>query len=448
MRARRWTWFLQLAQWLAYLVLVTSLWGCAGPYEIMPSASGLPSSAQVEADRVRYAIPKDLRARLDAAVAESLKVPQNLGANRQFVAQMPDPRLQMQQMLLQTVLDWAAEKPPEDRLTLQTRQMQAVPRYEVIKPDATEEQPSTLNNQKVEFSAGAAAGAVIAGVPLGPFAADVAIELRVLPKGTYYGRVGRVCGEFVSGVVQMWIGCTGISGGVGISGTGGGSVMGIPLVMGSYAILATGTSSALHAVKEAGQLWREGPPPEEPAPQSEVKLLNKPKPAKPTQPATEAAPAKPTQPATPVETQTTTFDRTTGVTTSTKPSGTTTVTRPRQAPGQSAATVKPAVAQQPTSVYVSVNGATGQVQYAGITNDLARRTAEHLRQSGFRIDALVKGLSRSDARAVEQALIEIHGLGKNGGTLLNQINSVAKTNPTYAQQLQRGYDLLKTLGYK
>jgi hypothetical protein len=35
------------------------------------------------------------------------------------------------------------------------------------------------------------------------------------------------------------------------------------------------------------------------------------------------------------------------------------------------------------------------------------------------------GLSRTDARAVEQALIVSYGLGKNGGTLLNRINSIA-----------------------
>jgi hypothetical protein len=57
------------------------------------------------------------------------------------------------------------------------------------------------------------------------------------------------------------------------------------------------------------------------------------------------------------------------------------------------------------------------------------------------------GLSRSDARAVEQALIEIHGLGKNGGTLLNQINSIAASNPAFAAQLTRGYQLLQSIGY-
>ncbi len=60
---------------------------------------------------------------------------------------------------------------------------------------------------------------------------------------------------------------------------------------------------------------------------------------------------------------------------------------------------------------------------------------------------VMQGLSRADARAVEQALIEIHGLGKNGGTLLNKINSISPTNPAYGSQLQRGYELLKTVGY-
>jgi hypothetical protein len=97
-------------------------------------------------------------------------------------------------------------------------------------------------------------------------------------------------------------------------------------------------------------------------------------------------------------------------------------------------------------VYTSLNEA-GQVQYVGITNNLARRAAEHLAQKGIQIEKLLGNLSRADARAVEQALIEIHGLGKNGGTLLNQINSIAKTNSGYAEQLKRGYELLKQVGY-
>ena len=97
-------------------------------------------------------------------------------------------------------------------------------------------------------------------------------------------------------------------------------------------------------------------------------------------------------------------------------------------------------------MYHSV-GSAGEVNYVGITNSLARRAAEHLSSKGIQIEKLMGGLSRSDARSVEQALIEIHGLGKSGGTLLNKINSIASSNPAYAGQLQRGYQLLRSIGY-
>ena len=97
-------------------------------------------------------------------------------------------------------------------------------------------------------------------------------------------------------------------------------------------------------------------------------------------------------------------------------------------------------------MYRSVNG-TGQTQYVGITNDLARRAAEHLASKGIQVEKVLGGLSRSDARAVEQALIEIDGLGKNGGTLLNRINSISPSNPAYAEQVQRGHEILKSIGY-
>lgn len=100
-----------------------------------------------------------------------------------------------------------------------------------------------------------------------------------------------------------------------------------------------------------------------------------------------------------------------------------------------------------TTVYIS-QGSRGQVQYVGITNDLARRAAEQLRQKGIPIEEFMRDLSREDARAVEQALIEIYGLQKNGGTLLNRINSIARTNPKYADMLRRGRELLESAGYK
>ena len=97
-------------------------------------------------------------------------------------------------------------------------------------------------------------------------------------------------------------------------------------------------------------------------------------------------------------------------------------------------------------VYHSVQG--GRTVYAGITNNLARRAAEHLAQKGINIEPLFNNLSRIDARSVEQALIEIHKLGKKGGTLLNKINSISSKNPDYARALKRGYELLNKIGYK
>ena len=94
----------------------------------------------------------------------------------------------------------------------------------------------------------------------------------------------------------------------------------------------------------------------------------------------------------------------------------------------------------------------GVTRYVGITDDVTRRGAEHMRSKGIRIEQIdgLDGLSRSDARAVEQALIHTYGLGKDGGTLINKINSISPTkNPTaYEQSLKRGFDLLDSVDYQ
>jgi hypothetical protein len=40
------------------------------------------------------------------------------------------------------------------------------------------------------------------------------------------------------------------------------------------------------------------------------------------------------------------------------------------------------------------------------------------------------------------------GTPKYCGTLLNRIISIARTNPQFAQQLQRGFELLTQIGYR
>ena len=98
------------------------------------------------------------------------------------------------------------------------------------------------------------------------------------------------------------------------------------------------------------------------------------------------------------------------------------------------------------TVYQEVVG--GVTKYVGRTGRaLTVRAGEHLRESGRVIQPVVTGLSRAAARATEQALIEMHGLAKEGGTLANQINSIASNNPVYQSAKQLGSAILKELGY-
>ena len=78
----------------------------------------------------------------------------------------------------------------------------------------------------------------------------------------------------------------------------------------------------------------------------------------------------------------------------------------------------------------------------GITNDLERRGGEH----GQKLIEVIGGLTRQQARGVEQALIEYYGLARNGGTLLNQRNSIAPSNPVYQDAVQFGRQVLQSLG--
>jgi hypothetical protein len=102
------------------------------------------------------------------------------------------------------------------------------------------------------------------------------------------------------------------------------------------------------------------------------------------------------------------------------------------------------------SVYFSTDAVSGEVNYVGITNSLERRAAEQLLSKGIDIHGipgLTNSLTLSDARAVEQTLINYYKLGKNGGSLLNEINSISTLNPLYNQSLSRGNELLQLVNY-
>jgi predicted GIY-YIG superfamily endonuclease len=93
-------------------------------------------------------------------------------------------------------------------------------------------------------------------------------------------------------------------------------------------------------------------------------------------------------------------------------------------------------------------GGDGKIIYVGITDDFTARAASHLREKSIVI-AKIRGLTdlpRDDARAVEQALIELHRLGRNGGSLLNKINSISSKNPIFNQARSRAMTILKSLG--
>ncbi|MBO9519443.1 MAG: hemagglutinin repeat-containing protein [Porphyrobacter sp.] len=109
-----------------------------------------------------------------------------------------------------------------------------------------------------------------------------------------------------------------------------------------------------------------------------------------------------------------------------------------------------AVISGKTCVYSCV--IDGTIRYVGITDDVMRRGAEHLRKKGIVIETIrgLTDLSRTDARAVEQTLIHYYGLGKDGGKLLNEINSISPTrnSTTYEKALIRGKELLDSVDYQ
>ena len=89
------------------------------------------------------------------------------------------------------------------------------------------------------------------------------------------------------------------------------------------------------------------------------------------------------------------------------------------------------VGEGTNSVYLGVDN-VGITRYVGITQrNPLERFAEHLRSCtnraglSYRTVAGAHGLSRIQARIIEQQLINTYGLGSNGGLLFNKINSIS-----------------------
>ena len=89
------------------------------------------------------------------------------------------------------------------------------------------------------------------------------------------------------------------------------------------------------------------------------------------------------------------------------------------------------------SVYISK--ADGTVNYIGRTNNIARRTLEHANAGrGVIPQEIAKKLTLRQARGLEQALINKYKMIKDGGTLINKINSIATYNPIYSKAVDWG----------
>ena len=111
--------------------------------------------------------------------------------------------------------------------------------------------------------------------------------------------------------------------------------------------------------------------------------------------------------------------------------------------GEEAALAKsPKAFEQLVSVYKIVKD--GKVVYVGISKDLERRGLEH----GAKLTEIIGGLNRTQARAIEQVLIEHYGFERLGGTLRNRINSISPTkNPGfYKAAIQYGKKTLEWFG--
>ena len=87
----------------------------------------------------------------------------------------------------------------------------------------------------------------------------------------------------------------------------------------------------------------------------------------------------------------------------------------------------------------------GVTKYVGITNDVLRRGREHAANRGWIIRPIegLENLSRYDARAVEQYLIEHYSIDN----LENMINSISPSNPIYQEAVQRGREILEQIGF-
>ncbi len=84
--------------------------------------------------------------------------------------------------------------------------------------------------------------------------------------------------------------------------------------------------------------------------------------------------------------------------------------------------------------------------YVGITKNLENRAKQHMKNVNRQIAEITDiQFTRSQARGIEQALIEKYGLGKLGGQLENKINSISRDNPIYKEAVSFGKSMINKI---
>jgi RHS repeat-associated protein len=106
--------------------------------------------------------------------------------------------------------------------------------------------------------------------------------------------------------------------------------------------------------------------------------------------------------------------------------------------------VKRATSARNNSVYIA--GPASRPSYVGITKNYANRATQHRRVGRTIQPTTVRNVSRFDAHAVEQAMINKHRLQRNGGSLANKVNSVSRRDVLYRVYVWRGNQILRKHG--
>ena len=172
-------------------------------------------------------------------------------------------------------------------------------------PEPQPSGPRSLSRQLMDTTEGQALGGFGRGgatavIPGGTLVKDLAIEAGLLSEGTRTSRIVEACVELGVGVAQIAVGCTGIVAGTGMTGTGGGAPVGVPVLVGSLVLTTAGTVNVCNRIRHLTiELWRSddsdaavssSPPPSEAKPAAPAPQTAKPAPA-PTPAAKAGAPA-------------------------------------------------------------------------------------------------------------------------------------------------------------